>query len=66
MMLLWAPDRMIGIERAVPSLCFGDAGCLKCNAGLLLSRAAASPVDDQRGTQAMMWEIVLALMRYRS
>jgi hypothetical protein len=35
-------------------------------AGDQLGRAVALPVDDQHETRAMMREVVLAIMRYRS
>ena len=63
---LRAPDWLIGFERASRSRYLGDAPWLMGGAGHLSGRGAASPVDDQRGTHAMMREIVLALMRYRS
>ena len=45
---------------------FGDARDLKCNTGQASGRAAALPVDDQRGKRAVVWEKVSTLMRYRS
>ena len=39
---------VIELERAVLPLCFGAANHLRRNAGDVLGRAAALPVDDQR------------------
>jgi len=41
-----------GLECAVLRLCFGAGRDLKCNAGDALGRAAAMPVDDQRGKRS--------------
>jgi hypothetical protein len=51
---LWVLDREIGFERAVLTLCFGAVDNLKYHAGHVLGRAAALPVDDQRGKRAVM------------
>ena len=45
---MWVLDPVIGFERVVLTLRFGIASHLKCNAGDVLGRAAAVPVDDQR------------------
>jgi hypothetical protein len=60
------PDWLIGSGRALLSRYLGDAPRLIGGAGDLLGRVVALPVDDQHETRAMMREIVLAIMRYRS
>jgi hypothetical protein len=57
-------DRRIEVERAVLTLCFGVASHVKCNAGDVLGRAAALPVDDQRRKRGGTGKSTL--MRYRS
>ena len=51
---LWVLDREIGSQWAVLRLGFGDPRDLKCNAGQASGRAAALPVDDQRGKRAVV------------
>ena len=46
---MWVLDRVAGLERAVLRLCFGAAANRKYDAGHVLGRAAALPVDNQRG-----------------
>ena len=47
-----------GLECAVLRLCFGAGRDLKCNAGDALGRAAAMPVDDQRGKRGGVGGVV--------
>jgi hypothetical protein len=60
------PDRVIGFESTVLTLCLGDTWSVRCDAGRLSGRAAALLVDDQRDTRTMMGEMVSSIMRCRS
>jgi hypothetical protein len=60
------PDRVIGFESTVLTLCLGDTWSVTCDAGHLSGHAAASLVDDRHETRAMMRGILFAIMRCRS
>jgi hypothetical protein len=51
---LWVLDREIGSQWAVLRLGFGDPCDVECNAWQASGRAAALPVDDQRGKRAVV------------
>jgi hypothetical protein len=51
---LWVLDREIGSQWAVLRLGFGDPRDVKCNAWQASGRAAALPVDDQRGKRVVV------------